>query len=84
MPLLFTIKTITKTADYITVITNKTNHIINRQKFEKWVDDDKKRVHLTWDQYYGTLFAYEDLYDYLVIRQGSQNFDIQPALDKIL
>lgn len=64
--------------------------IVSREKFEKWVDEDNKRqdkmtgLLLNWDYYYCSELAEKDLYEYLVIRQGSQNFDIAAPLAHIL
>lgn len=62
---------------------------IVRNKFEKWVNDDGRydkvlELNMEWELYYESHRFEQDIYDYIVIRQGSQNFDIQSSLTKIL
>jgi hypothetical protein len=64
--------------------------IVSREKFEKWVDDRDLRMDkmtdllLNWDYYYESELAIKDLYDYIIIRQGSQNFDTDTLLVHML
>ena len=62
--------------------------ILNKAKFEKWVDDRELRMDkqtgllMAWDYYYH-LIAATDLYDYILIMQDMANFDIEDPLKQI-
>lgn len=63
--------------------------ILNKNRFEKWVDDRELRVDkksgyiLAWDYYY-TMLAEKDLYEYIIIMQGPAVFDIEVPLKRVL